>query len=93
MDISLDFVRGLAVSAVMIRSRKSNYSEPLMVVVAEEDRVNHEKTSSMNGEASHCRRFCPSKTTKVDGKHEQQKHMLEYPPTTPRRRGNLLIIS
>ena len=36
-------------------------------VVAEEDRVNHGGTTSMNGQASHHRRCCLSKTTAVDG--------------------------
>ena len=47
---------GSAMFAVTIRCQKSCYIEEWMVVVAEEDRVNHGGTISRNEQASHCRR-------------------------------------
>ena len=51
-----------------------------MVVVAEEDRVNHGDTTSMNGQASHCRRrhCCASQTTEF-GRPSQLMRLLEFP--------------
>ena len=40
--------------------------ERKMVVVAEEDRVNHGGTTSRNGQASHCHRCCVSQTIEVE---------------------------
>ena len=49
-----------------------------MVVVAEEDRVNHGRTTSTNGEAGHYRRCCTLQTTEFDGQSLQQWRLLEY---------------
>ena len=37
-----------------------------MVVITEEDHVNHWGTTSRNGQASHCHRCCASQTTQVN---------------------------
>ena len=37
-----------------------------MVVVTEEDRVNHQRTTLRNGQASRCRHCCTLRTTKFD---------------------------
>ena len=61
---SVTSYHGWTMSAVTIRCQKSYYMEQwTVVVVAEEDRLNHGRTTSGNGHASHCRRFCVSQTT------------------------------
>ena len=60
---------GSAMSAVMMRCRKSCYKKRWMAVVAEEDRVKHGRTTLRDGWASQCRHCCASRTTEVDGQH------------------------
>ena len=48
-----------------------------MVVVAQEDRVNHGWTTSRNEQASHCCRCCVSQTTEVDGQPLQRRRLWE----------------
>ena len=64
----------------MLRCRRSYYREQLMAVVADEDLVNHEKTTSKNGQAGRCRHCCPSRMT--DGQSSQQIHLSLYPNDT-----------
>ena len=49
-----------------------------MVIVAEEDLVNHGGTTSRNGQASHCRHCCASQTTEAYGRQLQQRRLSEY---------------
>ena len=66
-------------SVVVIRCRRSFYKKQRMLVVAEEDLVNHEKSTSRNGQASRCRHCCTSPMTEADRQSSQQMHMSEYP--------------
>ena len=50
-----------------------------MVVVAEEDLVNHGMTTTKNGHASRCRHCCASQMTEVDEQSSQQVHLSKYP--------------
>ena len=50
-----------------------------MVVVAEEDLINHGRATSKNGQASRCRHLCTSQMTEVDGQSSQRMHLLQYP--------------
>ena len=54
--------------------------EQWMVVVAEDDLVNHARTTPRNGQASRCRHCCASRMmTEVDEQSSQQMHLSEYP--------------
>ena len=50
-----------------------------MVVVAEEDRVNHEVATVRNGQASRYRGCCASQTTKVNEQPSQEMCLSAYP--------------
>ena len=50
-----------------------------MVVVAEEDLVNHVRTTSRNEQASRYRHCCASRMIEVDGQSSQRMHLSEYP--------------
>ena len=60
---------------------KVTLQEQWMVVVTEEDRVNHWRTTSRNGQASVslCRHCWVSQMTEVGGQPAQRKHLSEYP--------------
>ena len=51
----------------MKHCRRSYCEERCMVVVAEEVLVNHGRTTSRTGQASHCRHYCTSRMSEVDG--------------------------
>ena len=61
-----------AMSVVMIHYRRSYYKEQWMVVVAEEDLVNHGRTTSRNGQANRCRNCCASRMTKSMSSHRSR---------------------
>ena len=54
------------------------YKEKWVIVVIEEDQVNHERTTPRIGQASRCRHCCSSRITEVDGRSSQQMHLSEY---------------
>ena len=60
---------GRARSAITIPYQKSYYSEELMVVITEEDHVNHGGTASSNGQASHCHHCCACTQQRSMGDH------------------------
>ena len=74
---------------ITIVQRRSHYKEQWMVVVAEEDLVNHERTTSSNGQASRCRDCCASRMTEIDG-NRKGMHLSKYPQ---RRLGVMVLIS
>ena len=49
-----------------------------MVVIIEEDLVNHGRASSRNRQASRCRHCCASRMTQVTGQSLQWMHLSEY---------------
>ena len=53
--------------------------ELLMSSQSDEDRANHEETTSSNGQATRCRRCCVSQTTEVDGQPSQRRRLSVYP--------------
>ena len=69
---------GLVMPVVMIRCRRSYYKEQWVIVVAEEDLVKHESTTSGNGHTIRCRHCCTSRMTVVDGRSSQQMHLSKY---------------
>ena len=96
---------GSAMPTVTIYCQKLWYREPTvdgMIVIAENDCVNHGGTTSSNGEASHCRHCCASQLTKVNGRPLPaatvrravcQISLSEYPPTTLGRHWSALVNS
>ena len=71
---------GSAMSLIMILCRNSYYKEQWMVVVTDEDRINHGRTTLMNGQASRRRHCCASWwTTEVVGQPSQRRNLSEYP--------------
>ena len=62
-----------------------------MVVVAEEDHVNHGRTTSVNGQASYCRRYCALHMTEVGVSPSERRHLSPSAPMTPGRHGNWLV--
>ena len=71
-----------AMSTVMTLCQESYYRKQWLVVVAEEDRVNHGKTLR-NEQASHCRCCCASQTTDRDGLPLQRRRLSDrVPPKT-----------
>ena len=66
---------GLALSVVMIRCQRAYDQEQRMVVIAQEDLINHRSTTSRNGQASRCRHCCASRMTEVNGQSSQQMHL------------------
>ena len=80
---------GSVKSAVMVCCWKSYYREQRMVVVEEEDRVNHGRTALRNGQASWCRHCCASGMTEVMGSHHSGV-ICRSTPATPGRHGNQL---
>ena len=69
---------GLAMSTIFIRCRKSYNKEQWMVVITEEDHVNHGRTPLRNGQASWCHHCCTSWMTEFDGQSSQQTLLSEY---------------
>ena len=59
--------------------RRSLSKEMWMVVVAEEDLVNHVRTTPRNEQASRCRHCCASRMLVVDGQSSQRMHLSEHP--------------
>ena len=69
----------LTMSVVVMRCWRSYYKEQWAIIVAEEDCVNHGRTTPRNGQASRCRHCRTLQMTEVDVQSSQQVHLLEYP--------------
>ena len=60
------------------------------LVIAEEDLVNHGRTTSRNGQASICHHCCASRITEVDGQSWQRMRLSQY---LQRRMGSRVLVS
>ena len=73
-------VRPCLPSRYTARNHNSYYREQSMIVVADEDCINHGGTSSKHGHASRCCHCCASQTAQVDGRPlHGWRRLLEYP--------------